>query len=194
MRAFRADLIKPPREPRYQELQDTLSRFSHCELEIGAGVGWHCVSLAQEKPEALIVGLERTSEKFQKFARRASVHSLPNLWPVHADAVPWVAHLPVDVKFRKIWILYPNPEPGNANQRWINSPFFGELLGRLHADSEIEMATNVLSYADEVLERGPRNWNLQVEIKPYLGRARTHFEKKYLALNQNCFSIHLRMS
>lgn len=192
IRAFNPQGLRPPPDPQYQKVETLHSRFRGLELEIGAGVGLHPILRAKEVPERLIVAVERTRDKYEKFLGRMESHQLPNLVGVHADVVPWIWHLPAQYKFEKIWLLYPNPEPGNKNQRWINAPVFSHILERLLPDGEIELATNIAAYADEVEKGAVAHWHLGVERSIYRGVGRTHFERKYLARGETCHNFILR--
>lgn len=82
----------------------------------------------------------------------------------------------------KIFILYPNPEPHNANQRWLNMPFFEFLLSRLKVGGELILATNIADYADEALQKAVDIWQLPTQKTTVPSDSeRTHFEVKYLA-------------
>lgn len=191
MREFNPAFLKIPPHPRYEEIKLLLPNYKRFELEIGAGVGLHPVLRAKESPETLVIGIERTREKAEKFLRRTENNSLKNLVAVHADVIPWLWHFDEEVLFDQVWILYPNPEPGNKNQRWIHSPFMGHLVKRIKSSSKIIIATNIISYADELEKLSEKNWNLKAERFQYLGAPRTHFEKKYLLRGEKCFEIQL---
>ncbi len=193
VRKFQSAFWLPPRQARYEELLQKRDHFVRMQLEIGAGVGLHAIRCAQESPDTLLVALERTRNRFALLEQRVRQHDLPNLLEVHADAVPWVTHLDKAVKFSKIWILYPNPEPSNRNQRWVNSPFFPELLQRLNSEGELEFATNLSWYADEVERQAQEVWQLKVFREKFQDSPRTHFEKKYLGRGEVCWRLILTL-
>jgi tRNA (guanine-N7-)-methyltransferase len=201
-RAFRADLIPAPTDRDAREagmkLAQALVEGGPVDLEIGCGVGWHPIRYAGENPKRTVVAIERTAEKFAKFRDRLGAHpAMPNLIPVHADAVAWITHFAPDKAFERILILYPNPNPKNASARWIRMPFFGHLLRKLRPGGQIEIRTNIATYADEVRESAAK-WGLGVFADRAFGRAdvaaraeRTHFERKYLERGETCFAITL---
>ncbi len=172
------------------------------DLEIGCGVGWHPIRYARENPDRTLVAIERTAEKFGKFRDRLERNpALPNLIPVHADAVAWTVHHVPDAACDRIFILYPNPNPKNASARWVRMPFFSHLVKKLRAGGRIEIRTNIPDYAEEVREFAPgRGLTLFSERKVLLADlaspkdARTHFERKYLERGETCFVSEWRLT
>jgi tRNA (guanine-N7-)-methyltransferase len=189
MRAFNSTGLFPPRSPNYESIMDLAAQYKEIELDIGAGQGDHCLLRAQSHPKKLIIGVERTRNKFNKFEKLQKLNDLSNLVLVNADVVPWLVFLNEKILFSKVWILYPNPEMKSKNRRWIRAPFFSEIMRRLKPNSEIEMATNLEDYAAEVREKSFENWGLVSKIAKYTGPARTQFEKKYLDRKENCYQI-----
>lgn len=156
-------------------------------LEIGAGMGRHAIQFAEQHPDQTLIAIERTSAKFRVFAARMQAHCLANLHVVHADAIPWLVHVLPPQSVSRLFILYPNPEPRNAAQRWINMPFFEFLLSRLQDGAKIILASNITAYIDEAAQQLEQQWKLPFErvIVPK-DSARTHFEVKYLARGEVC--------
>lgn len=181
MRLFQPDYLKLPRE-----FVCPVLSYPIC-LEIGAGMGKHAILFATQNPEQSLVAIERTSAKFQAFAARQLDHQLHNLYPVHADAIPWVVFALPPKSVSQLFILYPNPEPKNPAQRWLNMPFFEFLLSRLQDNGQITLASNITEYIDEAEQQLIDKWRLpftrQLVAKD---SARTHFEVKYLARGEPC--------
>ena len=200
IRQFNPSFLKQPIEPKYHQAFDLVNKYKILHLEIGAGVGMHPIQYCQHHPEIGLIAIERTREKFESFMQRFNSNqkkypnSFLNLVPVHADVIPWLWFFDQQILFDKIWLLYPNPEPSNKNQRWIHAPFFSHLIERLKPEGEIELATNISTYADEVVEFAYKNWKFQAEKNIYIGQPRTHFEKKYLERGEICYQLLLRHS
>ncbi|RZA07065.1 MAG: DUF938 domain-containing protein [Moraxellaceae bacterium] len=162
-------------------------------LEIGAGMGRHAILFAEQYPDKTLVAIERTAAKFKVFAVRQQEHTLANLYPVHADALPWVVHALPPASVQQLFILYPNPEPKNPAQRWLNMPFFEFLLSRLQADATITLASNIPAYIDEAATRLSDVWQLPFEQRTIAAdAARTHFEVKYLQRGDWCQELIIR--
>ena len=74
-------------------------------LEIGAGKGKHALQFAAQNPDALLLAVERTAEKFQAFLKQYQAQSLSNLQPIHADAIAWSVHGLKPQQLAQIFIL-----------------------------------------------------------------------------------------
>lgn len=160
------------------------------DLEIGAGKGKHALTYAQTYPDRHLIAIERTQTKFAAFAKSAQAHALPNLHPIHADAIAWTLYAIPPQRLDTLFLLYPNPEPKNPNQRWHNMPFFEFLLSRLTPNGTIILATNIQSYLEEAQTRAATLWHLphHSEQIPQTSQ-RTHFESKYLARGEPCWQL-----
>lgn len=156
-------------------------------LEIGAGKGKHALLFAHDNPDKILFAIERTTEKYNAFNKYAQNENLPNLNPIHANAIAWTAFAVFPKQVETCFILYPNPEPHNKNQRFLNMPFFEFLLSRIKDNGQIILASNIADYIDEAENLLKDIWQL-----PYQKRiiektsARTHFEIKYLARDEIC--------
>ncbi len=159
-------------------------------LEIGAGKGKHAVLFATANPDKRLIAVERTSEKFSAFDKLSHANSLDNLTNIHADAIAFTVHFIQPNSLDGAFILYPNPEPHNKNQRWLNMPFFEFLLSRMKAGATITLASNITEYIDEAVELLDTVWCLPY-VKQAIAKssARTHFEIKYLARDELCQEI-----
>jgi len=184
-RLFRPEALKPPR----QFIAPTLPEKQALWLEIGAGVGMHALACAAANPQVQLYAIERTAEKYHKFEQRFQAQPLPNLQPIHADAVPWLVHALPPACLERVFILYPNPEPKNAAQRWLNRPFFAFLLSRIRDHGQIQLASNIPAYIQEARTQADQHWQLQVEQRLVSGEGRTHFEVKYLARGEPCSEL-----
>jgi tRNA G46 methylase TrmB len=110
-----------------------------------------------------------------------------NLTPIHADALPWVVHALYPNQVQQFFILYPNPEPHNPAQRWLNMPFFEFLISRLSPKGSITLASNIPEYIAEAEQQLKDVWKLPYEKQTIASdSARTHFEIKYLERGELC--------
>ncbi|GAA4357912.1 SAM-dependent methyltransferase [Kangiella marina] len=185
-RVFKPEKLFAPRNFKAPKLKST--QF----LEIGAGKGMHAMKFAEANPQKHLIAVERTRAKFDVFASRAKDLSLENLSAVHADAIPWVVHGFPPKSLDGVFLLYPNPEPKNASQRWLNMPFFEFLLSRMKPKATLVLATNIKEYVDEAEVLARKDWALNVKrIEVSKDSARTHFEVKYLARGEVCYQLNL---
>lgn len=156
-------------------------------VEIGAGKGKHALLFSRQHPSRKLYAIERTREKFQAMRKQHQLEGQVNLNPVHADALPWVVHALFPAQVEQCFILYPNPEPHNPAQRWLNMPFFEFLLSRLQPNGCITLASNIPEYIEEAEQQLQQLWHLPyVKEVVATDSARTHFEVKYLQRGELC--------
>lgn len=180
IRQFQAQRMHAPRD--FQ----SISSEPVC-VEIGAGKGKHALLFTQINPDSKLIAIERTREKFLAMQKQHALEGQSNLQTVHADALPWIVHALYPAQVEQFFILYPNPEPHNPAQRWLNMPFFEFLLSRLKTGGTITLASNIPEYIDEAEQQVQNLWKLPF-VKEVIGQdsARTHFEIKYLERGELC--------
>lgn len=180
IRQFQAQYMVAPRD--FQPIKRTA-----ITVEIGAGKGKHAVLFSQANPTTQLYAIERTKEKFQAMQKQHGLLNLNNLTPIHADALPWITHALYPAQVEQFFILYPNPEPHNSAQRWLNMPFFEFILSRLQVGGTITLASNIVEYIEEAEQQLQNLWQLPYK-KEVIAKtsARTHFEIKYLERGELC--------
>ncbi len=189
-RAFQAKKLLQPRNFTIPPILKNNTAKTPVVLEIGAGKGKHALSYAKAHLNEHIIAIERTRNKFDAFLKLAQEQNLLNLTPVHADAIPWIVHATAASSITAIYILYPNPEPHNPNQQWLNMPFFEFLLSRLIEGGKIIIASNIETYMDNAERQAREIWQLPTERTQVAANSqRTHFEAKYLARKQTCWQL-----
>ncbi|MFQ1045743.1 SAM-dependent methyltransferase [Acinetobacter variabilis] len=186
IRQFQAQRMHAPRD--FQ----SISSEPVC-VEIGAGKGKHALLFTQTNPNSKLIAIERTREKFLAMQKQHALEGQPNLQTVHADALPWIVHALYPAQVEQFFILYPNPEPHNPAQRWLNMPFFEFLLSRLETGGTITLASNIPEYIEEAEQQVQNLWKLPF-VKEVIGQdsARTHFEIKYLERGELCQQLIIR--
>ncbi len=186
IRQFQAQRMHAPRD--FQAIANT----PVC-IEIGAGKGKHALLFSGQHPEQTLYAIERTREKFLAMQKQHGLEPRANLQPVHADALPWIVHALYPAQVEQCFILYPNPEPHNLAQRWLNMPFFEFLLSRLQPNGQITLASNIPEYIAEAEQQLLTLWKLPFEKQRIAAdSARTHFEIKYLQRGELCQQLIIR--
>ena len=180
IRQFQAQRMHAPRD------FISIENYPIC-VEIGAGKGKHALLFTAKNPEQQLVAIERTREKFIAMQKQHQLDGQKNLIPMHADALPWVVHALFPAQVEQFFILYPNPEPHNPAQRWLNMPFFEFLVSRLQVNGTVTLASNIPEYIAEAEQQLIDIWKLPYvkEVIPATS-ARTHFEIKYLERGELC--------
>ena len=180
IRQFQAQRMHAPRD--FQ----SISPEPVC-VEVGAGKGKHALLFSKNNPDTQLIAIERTREKFLAMQKQHAVEGQTNLRTVHADALPWIVHALYPQQVEQFFILYPNPEPHNPAQRWVNMPFFEFMLSRLKTGGTITLASNIPAYIEEAETQVQELWKLPF-VKEVIAAdsARTHFEIKYLERGELC--------
>ena len=210
-RCFKPEKLTAPRDfsiPSFvaRQLQDSKASAGQASVshnsrplivEIGAGKGMHACLYAKNNPEHDLIAIERTQNKFTAFNNLVQsvsneVVNLDNILAVHADAIPYCVHaLPVQ-SVDVFYLLYPNPEPKNPNQQWLNMPFFEFLLSRLKPKGKVILASNIEEYIDNAYQQAVDTWCLATQRKEVqIESKRTHFEIKYLARGETCWELEM---
>nr|WP_174507650.1 SAM-dependent methyltransferase [Acinetobacter sp. Marseille-Q1620] len=186
IRQFQALRMHAPRQFK------PVSSDSIC-VEIGAGKGKHALLFSSINPEKKLFAIERTREKFDAMRKQHLLEGQKNLETIHADAIPWIVHALYPKQVQQFFILYPNPEPHNPAQRWLNMPFFEFLLSRLAVHGTVTLASNIPEYIEEAEQQLKNVWKLPFEKqKIQSDSARTHFEIKYLERGELCQQLVIR--
>lgn len=189
-RLFQLDKIQPPRDFLPMSSDFWQINVNNICLEIGAGKGKHALQFAKNNPNFQLIAIERTEQKFVAMQKVANAETFTNLTVIHADAVAWAVHGVPKQSLAQIFILYPNPEPHNPNQRWLNMPFFEFLLSRLQPNGKITLASNIADYIDEAYQKSVDIWQLPtLKSQVPTDSERTHFEVKYLARGETCWQL-----
>lgn len=156
-------------------------------VEIGAGKGKHALLFSSQHPEHKLIAIERTREKYVAMQKQHALEGQSNLQAIHADAMPWIVHALLPAQVQQFFILYPNPEPHNPAQRWLNMPFFEFLLSRLQVGGTVTLASNIPEYIAEAQQQLIDVWKLPfIKERIPATSARTHFEIKYLERSELC--------
>jgi tRNA G46 methylase TrmB len=195
MRKFQTEQIPLPRGVEPFHLSQVPAGMPF-DIEVGCGVGLHPIRYAKENPDRFLVAIEHTRMKFEKFAGRLAHHEkFPHLLAVHADAVEWITHYVPKASVDRYFFLYPNPwpKPRDEGRRWYAMPFMEKVIETMKPGATLELATNEAFYAEGARRFLTQEWGLKLildrEIQGQEITPRTHFERKYLARGQVCFSL-----
>jgi len=164
------------------------------DLEIGSGTGDFAFFWTQQSKNHLIA-IEKTRHRFLKFEKKYRQNGSPSfLWPIHTNAVWWLARYGKKHMFEHIFLLYPNPYPKKkqAHKRWVNRLFMPFLLDLLRPKGKLELRTNMLFYFKEFQEKMKNfSYMLLIEEKKLkeASKAQSLFEKKYLVRGEVCWLL-----
>ncbi|MEO0881261.1 MAG: tRNA (guanosine(46)-N7)-methyltransferase TrmB [Pseudomonadota bacterium] len=123
-------------------------------LEIGFGGGEHLTGQAERHPDIGLLGCEPFIEGMAKCIGQIEDAGLQNVRLLMDDARHLIRTLAAS-SIDRIFILFPDPWPKKRQQkrRLIQSDVLDELAMIAKPGCRIRFATDVISYADEALDR-----------------------------------------
>jgi tRNA (guanine-N7-)-methyltransferase len=167
-------------------------------VELGFGRGEFLLALAAADPEQAFVGVERSSKRCLKQARRLARTPLRNLRLVEGLAEEVVREALPDAGVTCFWINFPDPWPKkrHARRRLIQPALAEQLARRLVPGGSLRVATDDPAYAawiDAVLRGVPglRNFHAPLAwVSEEAGRSQTAYEREWRALGRPLHFFH----
>jgi Predicted S-adenosylmethionine-dependent methyltransferase len=119
--------------------------------EIGCGHGHFLTAYAQAHPTELCIGVDIVSERIERAVRKRDRAKLPNLHFVHAEARLFLETLPAEVKFSRLFILFPDPWPKlrHHKHRIMQPDFLSALVPRAGEGARLYFRTDFTPYYDD---------------------------------------------
>ncbi len=197
-------LRHPWRGPIAKHTQEAFAQLQHWReaqgmqkpliVDTGCGTGRSTFMLAQQFPEALVVGVDQSEDRLQRGQRRFQFPD--NALLLRAEAADlWRLMAQAQWRLWRHYVLYPNPWPKAAHlrRRWHGHPAWRELLalgGLLHC------RTNWRLYVEEmVVALGVSQISAQVEPL-HLTKAKealTDFEEKYALSGHELWQLEVQL-
>lgn len=164
-------------------------------LDSCCGVGESTAWLAQQHPDALVIGVDKSAHRLARHAhyQKPTIGKQSYLM-VRADLHDfWRLALEAHWQLQHHYILYPNPWPKAAHlgRRWHGSPVWPYVLG---LGGELVMRSNWVTYLTEVAT-SLALVNCQAALSPLLVKhqAITPFERKYQQSGQQLWELHAHL-
>lgn len=167
------------------------------EVEVGCGNGRFLRRAAQEHPDRLYLGIER-SLRYARLARdRMAKYGIPNVRIVRADATRLLAtHVkPGSVDALHVYFTDPWPKRRHAKRRLFQTPFFETMRVILRPGAPVFVKVDLFWHFEEVLCRFERSPHFRVvangtESDPDRDLDElTGFEQKALSKKRRVFFI-----
>lgn len=163
-------------------------------IDAGCGVGLSTRQLAQQYPDAFVIGIDQSADRLSREVRWQG--PLPdNFIQVRADVVDfWRLMHAADIRPSRHYLLYPNPWPKKSQlaRRWHGHPIFPTLLS---LGGAIECRSNWKIYIEEFAAAAS-----QLNAKPFHCEAfegewpaLTPFEEKYRASGHSLWRCRLAL-
>ena len=159
-------------------------------LDSGCGTGQSSYALAQQNTDTIIVGIDKSEKRLEKFTSNENFYDEDNLILIRADVIDiWRMIKQSSWNIKKHYLLYPNPWPkkDQLKRRWHGHPVFPEMVSLC---DQIELRTNWNIYAEEfklALEMVTNKSILMysVEIEDFI----SPFEKKYYESGHELYRV-----
>lgn len=163
-------------------------------LEIGFGRGAFLMHLADQNPDANIIGLEINNRCLVAAERAIRRRQLRNLIVIHSRAETALHHLFEPDSLQAIYINFPDPwfKKDHHHRRLMQRDTIDALVSRLQPGGRLYLATDILEYAEmsaDLLEATPGLDNLlpvRWSETPLPGRVITKYEAKARAEGRTC--------
>jgi tRNA (guanine-N7-)-methyltransferase len=170
------------RRKELQELIGTLVRpESRLVWEVGCGHGHFLTAFSKANPSEICVGVDISSDRIGRAARKRTRAKLGNLHFIRADAEDFLACLPDGTEFTTVFILFPDPWPKRRHHknRVVKSEFLDSVAARCRRGARIYFRTDHEGYFRDVFAQinAHPNWK-RVETQVLPVEEPTVFEKR----------------
>ena len=156
-------------------------------LDAGCGVGISTRRLAEQYPDHVVIGIDRSADRLSR-----DHGALPdNALLVRADLVDfWRLALAAGWRPARHYLLYPNPYPKAAHlkMRWHGHPVFPAILA---LGGRLELRSNWRLYVEEFALATEQATGEPVRVEPYQPQDDflTPFERKYHDSGQSLWRL-----
>jgi len=162
-----------------------VARATRVILDSGCGTGASTARLAEQNPDALVIGVDKSAHRLERAPAlpanaRLVRAELADFWRL-ARAAGW--------RLYRHCLYYPNPwpKPGQLARRWHAHPVFPDLLA---LGGQLELRTNFALYAHEFAHA----INVVLSVHPEVissppAEPVSPFERKYLESGHELFKV-----
>ncbi len=196
--------IQAHTEAAFDQISDWLAGFTARPviLDSCCGVGESTWRLAEQYPEALVIGIDKSAVRINKHGKQEEYQNTgkdhfdtdvisggSNYRVIRADVIDfWRLVKNANWSVARHYLLYPNPYPKSAQvqKRWHGSASFQDILaigGELTVRSNWQIYIREFAKALELCARSP-----QISLVEQ-GVAFTPFERKYWNSGQQCWQV-----
>jgi len=121
-------------------------------LELGCGHGHYLTAFAAHHPDATCLGIDFCRERVRRAERKLQRARLANLCFLHAEAGEFLDALPPDMRFRRIFVLFPDPWPKRRHRkhRLVSPEFLDRTAGLAMPQAGFFFRSDALDYVEEV--------------------------------------------
>jgi len=126
------------------------SGFEALKLEIGFGSGEALVSMAQNDPQCLYLGIEVHESGVGRCLNRIHQNTLTNVRVIKHDAIDVMQQMLPPQSLDRVFLFFPDPwhKKRHNKRRIVNQQFRDLLCKLLKSDACLHMATDWQDYAE----------------------------------------------
>ena len=169
-------------------------------VDIGFGRGEFLTELARQDPGKAVVGVESSSKRVLKLARRLSRTELRNIRLFGVEAGWAVREAFAEDSVECFWVNFPDPWPKRRHERrrLVQPDFVHELSRRLMAGGSLHVATDDRNYAAAIRSALECESLLENAHAPDPHRSErpdtlpTTYQLAWAAEGRSCFFFHYR--
>ncbi len=159
-------------------------------LDSGCGTGVSTQALADIHPERIVIGIDRSAARLQRFLSGSLATRQGNcIWVRARLETIWRLALGAGWGVLKNYLLYPNPRPKSDQfkKRWHAHPVFPVILA---LSGSIELRTNWRIYAEEFASAVQWSGGARPEVELLSAVSSiTPFERKYAASGHDLYRV-----
>ncbi|MFO8063095.1 MAG: tRNA (guanosine(46)-N7)-methyltransferase TrmB [Spirochaetota bacterium] len=165
-------------------------------MEIGFGMGYTTVELAEQNPNINYLGIEVHKPGVARVLRQLEKRGLDNVRIVHHDAVEVIRDMMPTEICAGCHIFFPDPWPKKRHhKRRLVQPAFPAFLSRvLERDAYVYLVTDWRDYAEQILSAFDESQEFVNRYEgfapPQAWRPQTPFEKKGREKDHEIFELY----
>jgi tRNA (guanine-N7-)-methyltransferase len=167
----------------FNEVFGDAARFGTIVLDIGFGYGDALVTVARQRPTELVIGIDVHTPGVARVLSDIEPYSLHNIRLVNGDVMEFLQRVP-SASLSAVRILFPDPwtKIRHHHRRIVRPGVIDDLVDRLVIGGELQMATDIADYAEQMVDVCGRNDRLQGGVIDRPDRPVTSFERRGLAV------------
>lgn len=164
-------------------------------LDSCCGVGESTAWLAEQHPEAMVIGVDKSAHRLERHSHYQSSDQGQRYWVVRADLMDfWRLARQANWQLQQHCLFYPNPWPKSAHlaRRWHGSPVWKDLVA---LGGQLQVRSNWSLYLLEVAQALQISGHqAMVSLLPENSEPVTPFERKYQNSGQALWQLHANLA
>ena len=188
-----SELVINPRETGFHrlDLREVFGNANPVILEIGSGKGRFLIGTAMERPDANLVGIEKSLHYHRVIRDRVMKRHLENVRLINHDAFLVLRDMIADATIAEVHIYFPDPWPRKKEQkRRIIRPEVLKEIRRVLVDGGVGIyVTDHQEYFEVAAPLIEAEFRAERRIPGPEDVPRTNYEAKYRAEGRGIFEV-----